>query len=228
MSLVTSLNSNCVAFAALPLLPLLPTQLSQSKFQRKTSRKIQVRGRADIQVICALSSNKSVQVKKEEKIEFVEGILSGEWPESFSILNFEDLSAYYEPLVFKAEAQPSTLLAEVMSEQVYTASPHQSLRDINHHFAIVSGLPIVNEEMKCVGVLSRKDAAKASNGSKSKVGEVMSSPVITLSADKTVLDAAILMLKNKIHRIPIVNGAEHVVGIVTRTDIFNALEGFSV
>ncbi|GLJ05844.1 hypothetical protein SUGI_0026500 [Cryptomeria japonica] len=223
MSLVTAVKLKCVASAALPL---LPTQLSQS--QRRSSRRSQSRGGADGQVVCALSSSKSVQVQREEKIEFVEEILSGEWPQSFSILNFEDLSVYYEPLVFKAQSQPSILLAEVMSEHVYTATPEQLLEDIDHHFAKISGLPIINKEMKCIGVLAKTDKRKASNGLKSKVGEVMSSPVITLSADNSVLDAAILMLKNKINRIPIVNEDEHVVGIVTRTDIFNALEGFSV
>ncbi|CAM6098401.1 unnamed protein product [Calypogeia fissa] len=58
----------------------------------------------------------------------------------------------------------------------------------------------------------------------SKVKEIMSSPAITLSAKKTLQDAAALMLKNKIHRIPVVNSSLQVVGIVTRTDIFTALE----
>ncbi|OAY66508.1 Uncharacterized protein ACMD2_22450, partial [Ananas comosus] len=62
----------------------------------------------------------------------------------------------------------------------------------------------------------------------SKVGEVMSSPAITLPADKTVLDAAALMLKRKVHRIPILDKQQHVVGIVTRTDVFRALESQEV
>lgn len=34
---------------------------------------------------------------------------SGEWPENFSILNFEDLCAHYEPVIFKAEVLHVTL-----------------------------------------------------------------------------------------------------------------------
>eukprot|EP01018_Ginkgo_biloba_P020540 Gb_40678 [translate_table: standard] len=161
----------------------------------------------------------------EVKVETPEEILSGEWPQNFSMLNFEDLSAHLEPMIFKAEAQPSAFLADVMSKTIYTVTADQLLEDIDHHFANISGLPVINKDLLCIGVISKKDKSKASNGPKSTVGEVMSSPAITLSAEKTVLDAAVLMLKNKIHRIPIVNESGQVVGIVTRTDIFNALEG---
>jgi CBS-domain-containing membrane protein len=37
-------------------------------------------------------------------------------------------------------------------------------------------------------------------------------------------DAAALMLKHKVHRIPVVDNEAHVIGMVTRTDIFKALE----
>jgi len=40
----------------------------------------------------------------------------------------------------------------------------------------------------------------------------MTSPAITLSSDKTVMDAAVLMLKKKIHRLPIVNQDKQVIG----------------
>ncbi|KAJ0969929.1 hypothetical protein J5N97_022806 [Dioscorea zingiberensis] len=47
---------------------------------------------------------------------------------------------------------------------------------------------------------------------KSKVDEVMLSPAITLSPDKTVLDAAALMLMKKIYRILIVNEKRQTIG----------------
>ncbi|KAH7373462.1 hypothetical protein KP509_17G057700 [Ceratopteris richardii] len=114
-----------------------------------------------------------------------------------------------------------------MSTTIYTARPDQQLEEIDQHFLQISGLPVINDNLECIGVLSKKDKTKATNGLNSKVHEVMSSPAITLTADKTVSDAAILMLKHKVHRIPIVNNSRQVVGIVTRTDIFSALEGKS-
>jgi CBS domain-containing protein len=150
---------------------------------------------------------------------------SGEWPENFSLLNYEDLSKHYEAVVFKPEAQPNTHLADVMSKTIATAFPQQLLHEVEHHFKNISGLPVIDKELKCIGVLSKKDFEKASDVMKAAVHEVMTSPAITLSAEKTVSDAAVLMLKNKIHRIPIVNESNQVVGMVTRTDIFTALEG---
>lgn len=61
------------------------------------------------------------------------------------------------------QAQPSTHLADVMSKTIATASPEQALEEIDHHFANISGVPVVDSEHRCVGVLSKKDRAKASD-----------------------------------------------------------------
>ncbi|KAK9160101.1 hypothetical protein Syun_006442 [Stephania yunnanensis] len=134
-----------------------------------------------------------------------EDIISGEWPENFSLLNYDDLRAYLEPEIFKDKMHPSALLGEVMSAVIRTASVDQTVEEIDHHFEFVSGLPVVDEKLACIGVVSKKDKQRAPNGSKSKVKDIMSSPAVVLTPDKTVLDAAILMLKEKFHRIPIVN-----------------------
>nr|CAB3483909.1 unnamed protein product [Digitaria exilis] len=54
----------------------------------------------------------------------------------------------------------------------------------------------------------------------STVGEVMSSPAITLTYEKIVLEAAALMLKEKVHRIPVVNQQQHVIGKISENDYF--------
>ncbi|KAK1290793.1 hypothetical protein QJS10_CPB18g01782 [Acorus calamus] len=154
-----------------------------------------------------------------------EGIISGEWPDNFSLLSYEDLRAYLEPQIFTEQIQPTTVLGEVMSTPVQTATVDQTLEEIVHFFEVVSGLPVVDNELRCIGIVTKTDVSRASNGLKSTVGEVMSSPAITLSPNKTVMDAAALMLKEKINRIPILSQEGGVIGIVTGTDIFNALEG---
>ncbi|KAG1362511.1 CBS domain-containing protein [Cocos nucifera] len=206
-----------------------------------------------VRSVSALASSSTDDLRPELD-ENPEGIISGEWPENFSLLSYDDLRAYLETQIisdkvyffffffflllilllvlefvgfsffFWWQMKPTALLGDVMSTQIRTATADQTLEEIDHHFEVVSGLPVIDAELKCIGVVSKQDRAKASHGLKSKVGEVMSSPAITLTPDKTVLDAAALMLKMKIHRIPILNEKQRVVGMVTRTDIFRALE----
>ncbi|GJN12044.1 hypothetical protein PR202_ga30287 [Eleusine coracana subsp. coracana] len=112
---------------------------------------------------------------------------------------------------------PTSKLMDVMSRPVQVATPDQRLSEIDAFFASHSGLPVVDNESRCIGVVSKKDKAKATNGMESTVGEVMSSPAITLTHQKTVLaEAAALMLKEKVHRIPVVNEQQHVIGKIFR------------
>ncbi|KAJ6800538.1 uncharacterized protein M6B38_200950 [Iris pallida] len=101
-----------------------------------------------------------------------------------------------------------------MSTSIITVTADQTLEEVEHHFEYVSGLPVVDDDLGCIGIISKSDRAKArpSLGQKSTVGEVMSSPPITLPPNKTVKDAAALMLKMKIHRIPIVDERNQVIG----------------
>ena len=48
-----------------------------------------------------------------------------------------------------------------MSKTIATAFPDQSLQEVDHHFANISGLPVVDkEDYKCIGVYSKKDRSK--------------------------------------------------------------------
>ncbi|CAD6264276.1 unnamed protein product [Miscanthus lutarioriparius] len=138
-----------------------------------------------------------------------------------------DHRAYLESqIVTSGQMSPAAKLTDVMSRPVQVATPGQRLAEVEAFFAAqqYSGLPVVDDDGRCIGVISYKDKAKAPNGMESTVGEVMSSPAITLTLYKTVLEAAALMLKEKVHRIPVVNEQHYVIGIVTRSDVFQTLE----
>ncbi|XP_010935695.1 uncharacterized protein [Elaeis guineensis] len=177
-----------------------------------------------------LKSRASTGDLRPELDENPERIISGEWPDNFSLLVYDDFRAYLDSqaITHKRKLWPSSLLGEVMSTPLRVAMADQMLEEIDHHFELVSGLPVVDSELRCVGMVSKNDRARASNGLKTKVGEVMSSPAITLSPRKTVKDAAALMLRMKIHRIPILNEEGQVIGMVTRSDVFQALEAVEV
>ena len=152
-----------------------------------------------------------------------EAIISGEWQENFSLLSYDDLRVYLESqTTVQHEMQGLSTLAEAMSAPVRTATTKQILEEIDHLFDVFSGIPVVDDKVRCVGIVSKSDRTRASQGLRTKIGEIMSSPAITLSVDKTIMDAAALMLKMKIHRLPIVNEEEQV--IVTRNDVLRELE----
>lgn len=153
------------------------------------------------------------------------GVVSGEWSENISILSYEELFTYFGSQLFKKDASPTTLVGDVMKREVRTAFADQTLGEIAHHFEAVSGMPVVNEKLECVGVVSRDDRAKAGSDDV-KVKDVMSPPLAVIRPNKSVLFAATLMLKTKMHRIPVLNESDQLVGIVTRTDIFTVLEAF--
>lgn len=152
--------------------------------------------------------------------EHVPFVPDGEWPATLSLSLYEDLREYYTPELFKQDAQPGTIINHVMSPATYFSTPEDSLMSLEKKFERVSGLPVL-ENGACVGLISKKDAIKANW--KGDVKAVMSTPPITCAPDSLVVDAAALMLKYKIGRIPVVNAKNEVVGMVSRSDIFTAL-----
>lgn len=55
------------------------------------------------------------------------------------------------------------------------------------------------------------------------VGEIMTKKVITVKKEASISDAAALMDKHKVNRLPVVDENKKLVGIVTRGDIIGAL-----
>jgi CBS domain-containing protein len=57
------------------------------------------------------------------------------------------------------------------------------------------------------------------------VREFMTSPVIAVASDSSIAEAARLMLDHKISGLPVVDGARHLVGIVSEHDLLRSGEG---
>jgi CBS domain-containing protein len=60
------------------------------------------------------------------------------------------------------------------------------------------------------------------NALKTKVKDVMTKDVITISPDTSINDAANIMVKNNIKRLPVIKN-DTLVGIITRGDLMEAL-----
>jgi CBS domain-containing protein len=89
------------------------------------------------------------------------------------------------------------------------------------------GALVVIENGRLAGVVSERDYARkvVLNGrasSTTAVREIMSSPVITISPDKTVDDAMRLMTERRIRHLPVMQG-ETLLGVVSIGDLVKSV-----
>ncbi len=98
-------------------------------------------------------------------------------------------------------------------------------------------LPVVDEHGVLIGIISQTDimAAKPSEAtsldiweinyllSRLKIKKIMTRDPLTVRPDSTIKEAAQLMHDHKIGGLPVVDEQNHVVGIITESDIFRIL-----
>lgn len=128
------------------------------------------------------------------------------------------------------------LVKQRMTAKPFTTTPSSSVLDAQDTMRQrgVRHLPVV-EGSRVVGVISENDidAALPSKAttlsaqeatylvSKLAVAKVMSRPVLTVSPDALLEEAAVLMRDRKIEMLPVVQG-ERLVGIITESDILDS------
>ena len=96
-------------------------------------------------------------------------------------------------------------------------------RQIMHDFNI-SGVPIVDDG-KLVGILTKRDLTFHPSEA-GKISDVMTTEhLVTASADTTLEDAKKVMHSNKVEKLPLVDKAFHLHGLITKRDI-DKLEQF--
>lgn len=123
-----------------------------------------------------------------------------------------------------------------MISNPFTISPDQTIPDAheimtNHN---VRRLPVVKNG-KLVGVVSKEDIIQASPSkattfsmgeityllSKTKISQIMSRNLITISSNALLEEAALLMRDNNVSFLPVVDDGK-LVGIITESNIFDA------
>jgi len=86
------------------------------------------------------------------------------------------------------------------------------------------GSVIVVEGNKPVGIVTDRDIMtkviiEGKNPEKVTIKVIMTSPVITVSVEKSIFDVTKLMKKYKVRRFPVVDAEGKIVGVVTLSDI---------
>ncbi len=115
-------------------------------------------------------------------------------------------------------------VSEAMSPNVLTVIRTTNVANAAKLMAEVGvGCVVVTEEKKPVGILTERDVlmkvvSEDIKPSTVRVGKVMSAPIIAISPSKDIVEAAKIMAKNKIRRLPVVESGK-LVGILTSADI---------
>ncbi|MFN4132922.1 MAG: cyclic nucleotide-binding/CBS domain-containing protein [Candidatus Hadarchaeales archaeon] len=115
-------------------------------------------------------------------------------------------------------------IKEAMTAKVLTIGPNATVATAAKKMAENSvGSIVVVEGKKPIGILTERDllmkvVSTDAKPSKVLVKKVMSSPLTTIGPDSDVVEAARIMARNRIRRLPVVDKGK-LIGIVTTADI---------
>ena len=139
----------------------------------------------------------------------------------------------------------SATVKDVMTTRVVIVNKNVSFKVLaaglkRHH---ISAFPVVDDDRKVIGVVSEadllaKEALIAGDGLKPglrhrkdrskaaglKAGDLMTAPPVMIYPDEPVALAARLMYTFKVKRLPVVDTDNHIVGIVSRSDVLSVYD----
>ncbi|MCX4767968.1 CBS domain-containing protein [Streptomyces sp. NBC_01275] len=139
------------------------------------------------------------------------------------------------------------IVGEVMTREVVEAHRETSFKDVVRLLDQyrISGLPVVDDDDKVVGVISETDLVRrqavrspdagarrfrmprprrsarraAAVARAGTAGELMSTPAVTVHPELRIADAARVMERHGVERLPVVDEEDRLIGIATRRDL---------
>lgn len=117
---------------------------------------------------------------------------------------------------------------DVMNKIVTAAKQNTIGRDLAVKLlsGMYSGLPVVDDKGKVLGVVSEFDLLKAIRSGKTleqvRAGDIMSKNPICVNEDTSTEQIIDLMTKHNIIRVPVVRN-DTLVGVISRCDILNSI-----
>jgi tRNA nucleotidyltransferase (CCA-adding enzyme) len=115
----------------------------------------------------------------------------------------------------------SVMLSDIMSYPVVTVTDDTKVDEVAMILRDMgcTGMPVVDKDEHLVGVISRRDFKKIrkSNQMQSPIKAFMSRKLVTIDHEKSAMEAAKLMIKHDIGRIPVMKDNK-IIGIITRSD----------
>jgi len=165
-------------------------------------------------------------------------------------ISIEDLKILCESAVRHARIRLASYVPvrDVMTREVITVDRDANLGDVSRLLSEkeISGVPVIDDRRKVLGVITEADVLSMSGVRKGhtireiighllgeplpgpsdgKVGDFMSSPPFIVRPDADVREAAAILDKRRIKRLPVVDEEGRLVGIISRGDIVKAMAG---
>ena len=164
-------------------------------------------------------------------------------------LSADDLQRIYAVASRHAQARCASAMRvqDAMTRDVLSLNKFD---DISHAVKLlaeknISGLPVVDRENRLVGIISEADVVSMVGSRKAHtfkeilrsivghplperkmghlVGDIMTSPAITVHLDTEISEAVRLMDGRRIRRLPVVDKDLRLVGLISRSDIVKAM-----
>ena len=170
--------------------------------------------------------------------------------EGYLDISLRDFRELYRHALRSAEKRllTTTPIADIMTREVVTVTASTSFEDVIAAMAAkpISGVPVVDDHYRVIGVVSEKDifARLDDSGEPSfwkilggclqcnrcllrslrstRAADIMTSPPLTVQLSDSARTALELLRDSRINRLPVVDENNRLCGIVTRSDILQA------
>lgn len=111
----------------------------------------------------------------------------------------------------------------VMIETPYLVNQNKTIFDASNYMneKRVSGLLVINDNSKMVGILTRRDVLFESSDKTRLVKDVMTKDIVTAKPGINLIDAKEILRKYRIEKLPLVDENGSIAGLITSKDISN-------
>ncbi|MDQ6746683.1 MAG: CBS domain-containing protein, partial [Candidatus Dormibacteraeota bacterium] len=124
------------------------------------------------------------------------------------------------PTTEPRQVTPQTMVGEIMTRNVLTARADTMVVDVVRLMAKnrITGLPVVDADGRLIGVVSESDIIGKAGDT---VADIMTNGSWTVNEETTLGEAAEVMLRRRIRRLPVVRGDNELIGLLSRSDLIS-------
>lgn len=134
--------------------------------------------------------------------------------------------------IHNREIEREVSVAEIMNKAVIIMDISSDIPAIAREMVSrEAGSVIITEQGKAMGIITERDlvegiVAKDRRPSEMKASEILSTPLVTVGPETSVIEASEIMLKANIKRLPVLEN-NTIIGVVSNTDILMVTPGLN-